>query len=376
MERRWYSFTDDTRAKVRGSSAGRQDASHEPQEELEESDPRVQEFLGPQWARAAYQEFVVDSPEEFVRIAARVNVSPRTAWRGQADASWALTTELERDRDETVIREIGLHTYESRILTEARRRAHHHYADCPQPDDLLGWLAFLRHEGAPTRLLDVTWSPSVAAFFATSVEHDARDGAVWMFSQFHLSNGLHTALMKTEKPFFGDGAFGVVLDGYQPPTPERNTPESRAVSRHDILSGDPLLLLALATRGMLAVHAVMLVEPGRWMSRRHDVQQGAFLVPLNLRSGSERNLAETIGHPMAQPSDREVGPFPRDEKHISTVVGNAAVIKLRVLAAAKSKLRSLLEKMNVRASVLFPDHHGFVMELRSLLPPKGTWPPG
>src|SRR5438128_12533744 len=52
-----------------------------------------------------------------------------------------------------------------------------------------------------------------------------------------------TALMKTEKPFFGDGAFGVVLDGYQPPTPERNTPESRAVSRHDILSGAPLLLL-------------------------------------------------------------------------------------------------------------------------------------
>src|SRR5213083_445011 len=92
MERRWYSFTDDTRAKVRGSSAGRQDASHEPQEELEESDPRVQEFLGPQWARAAYQEFVVDSPEEFVRIAARVNVSPRTAWRGQADASWAPVT--------------------------------------------------------------------------------------------------------------------------------------------------------------------------------------------------------------------------------------------------------------------------------------------
>lgn len=373
MSKRWYQFTDDTRTTIRGSSAQKQDASHEPQDELEESDPRVQNFLGPQWARAIYQEFIVESPEELVRIAMRINVTPRMAWRGQPDASWPLTTGIERDRDETILKEIGLHTYESRILTEARRRAHHHYTDYPQPDDLLGWLAFLRHEGVPTRLLDTTWSPFIASFFAASSEYDTCDGAIWGFNQFHLAKGLHTALGNCERPFFPDGG-GVLVDSYQPPTPERVTAERRVLSRHDLVLAEPLSLLELATGGMLAVHAVVLVEPSRWMSRRHDAQQGAFLVPLNLRSGFQRNLEEMIGQSTTQPADREARSFPQDNKGIGTIVENAAVIKLRLRAAAKSKLRFLLEKMNIRASVLFPDRHGFVMDLRSLLPPKGTWP--
>lgn len=378
MTKRWYHFTDETQTKIDGSYASKQDASHEPQEELEESDPRVQEFLGPQWARAAYQEFVVESAEEFFRIATRINVAPRMAWRGQPDASWPLTTDLERERDETILKEIGLHVYESRILTVARRRAHHHHADHPQPDDLLGWLAFLRHEGVPTRLLDVTWSPFIASFFAVSPELDARDGAVWAFNQSQLYNGLHNALMNCEKPFFRGG--GVVLDSYQPPTPELPAPErmvtdGRPLSQNDLVFGSPLLLLDLATRGALAVQAVLLVEPGRWMSRRHDVQQGAFIVPLNLRSGFQRNLEEMIGQPMSGLANGgDAQPFPLNDKHIETVTMNAAVIKLRIRAATKSNLRGQLHKMNIRASVLFPDRHGFALELRNLVPPKGTWP--
>src|SRR5262249_11840770 len=115
-----------------------QDPSHGPQEELEESDPSVLEFLGPTWARAKYQEFSVDDPDDFISIASRVNVIPKAGWRGQPDASWPLETDLERERDATIIKEIGLHTYESRILIEAKRRAHHHHPEYPEADDLLG----------------------------------------------------------------------------------------------------------------------------------------------------------------------------------------------------------------------------------------------
>src|SRR5262249_21356440 len=126
--------------------------------------------------------------------------------------------------------------------------------------------------------------------------------------------------------------------------------------------------------GLLAVHAVILVEPSRWMSRRHDAQQGAFLVPPNLRSGFRRNLEEMIGQRIAQATDSDIRSFPQDPKSIGTIIMNAAVIKLRLRAVIKAGLRGLLDKMNIRASVLFPDRHGFAMSLQALLPPKGTWP--
>jgi len=66
---------------------------------------------------------------------------------------------------------------ESRILRVFKRKAHQFLAQPPEPDDDFQWLALMQHHGAPTRLIDFTWSPYVAAFFA--LERTVNDGVVW-----------------------------------------------------------------------------------------------------------------------------------------------------------------------------------------------------
>ena len=56
---------------------------------------------------------------------------------------------------------------------------------CPGKDDRLEWLALMQHNGLPTRLLDWSESPLVAAFFA--VERKGNDSAVWMLNPESLN---------------------------------------------------------------------------------------------------------------------------------------------------------------------------------------------
>ena len=60
---------------------------------------------------------------------------------------------------------------------EFQRRAHHYLNDVPPLGECIEWLALIQHYSGPTRLLDFTHSPYVAAFFAMEkAEHDA---VVW-----------------------------------------------------------------------------------------------------------------------------------------------------------------------------------------------------
>ena len=68
-----------------------------------------------------------------------------------------------------------------------KRKAHQFLAQPPDPDDDFQWLALMQHHGAPTRLLDFTWSPYVAAFFA--LERATSDAAVWALNPANISAG-------------------------------------------------------------------------------------------------------------------------------------------------------------------------------------------
>jgi FRG domain-containing protein len=131
-------------------------------------------------ASPAYDLVEINAWADFQALLAGPNYR-NWAFRGQADASWPLFSSLSR-----YVQQFGIHPdawpeQEERSLRIFRRKAHLFLHSAPPPDDdAFQWLALMQHFGAPTRLLDFTWSPFVAGFFA--LERATRDAAVWGLS--------------------------------------------------------------------------------------------------------------------------------------------------------------------------------------------------
>ena len=126
----------------------------------------------------------LDSWEEFLEL---ITDSPYSNWafRGQSDARWGLSSTLSR-----TFCNIGVHPrawgeQEERIVRIFKRKAHHFLGQAPDAADEFQWLALMQHHGAPTRLLDFTWSPYVAAFFA--LENATGEAAVWALNPVPIS---------------------------------------------------------------------------------------------------------------------------------------------------------------------------------------------
>ncbi len=88
------------------------------------------------------------------------------AFRGQIDAGWPLLSSLSRRLRASGAEAGTWREREERAIRIFRRKAHIYLPDRSVLQDALRCLAMMQHHGAPTRLLDFTKSPFVAAFFA------------------------------------------------------------------------------------------------------------------------------------------------------------------------------------------------------------------
>jgi len=139
----------------------------------------------------------VDSWEEYLAL---ISDSPFQNWafRGQRDASLPLYSALSRYLLTYRIAPRAWPDQEERILRIFKRKAVHFLDHVPARDDDLQWLALMQDHGAPTRLLDFTWSPYVAAFFAL---HNATEEAViWACNPFEISRMKDAREMDPEQP--------------------------------------------------------------------------------------------------------------------------------------------------------------------------------
>ena len=120
-----------------------------------------------------YSSTLVKSWADF--IGALRDQDGRWIYRGQ-QKDWQLCTSLERALLNWNIDLTNAPAIERQMIRDFRRQYRgEHYARVN--NDTLDCLALMQHHGAPTRLLDWTYSPFVAAKFA--INGGSRDGVIW-----------------------------------------------------------------------------------------------------------------------------------------------------------------------------------------------------
>src|SRR5689334_19006286 len=135
--------------------------------------------------------------EDFERVISELTAKGRWIFRGVLK-SWEPLTSLERAGRSWNLSPAELRKMERRLTRDFRRHPEGANALGDRAKDTLYVWALMQHYGAPTRLMDWTYSPYIAAFFAFEellkkrgvVEKCTEQAAVWAINTDWLNNAL------------------------------------------------------------------------------------------------------------------------------------------------------------------------------------------
>jgi hypothetical protein len=262
-----------------------------------------------------------------------LSVGPDCYWIFRGDTAGAsLETKLERAFADYGVPPDKKRQYESEMIREFQRKAGLYLEREPDKDDVLEWLALMRHYGAPTRLTDWTYSFYVAVHFALAND---LEGAVWSFNAARVNRSDRV------KQAITDAGGGARLQELQ----------QRLAGMDNILTvrrqWDKLGDLAIVSYLLLAqepLPLVYVVNPFR-LHRRLIIQQALFLISGDICRPFIDNLRHSYGH---------------DEAALRTDLHQ---IVLQPSKKERNRILRELRAMNVSTEVLFPDLSGFAGSL-------------
>jgi hypothetical protein len=111
-------------------------------------------------------------------------------FRGHSDIDWKLESSLFRLFNDTQAilpksRRFAKDRHEEELIRVFKSHAHLFITNLPDKNNKLEWLALMQHYGTPTRLLDMTFSPYIAAFFA--LENGQEDCCIYSIKHTHFT---------------------------------------------------------------------------------------------------------------------------------------------------------------------------------------------
>jgi len=232
--------------------------------------------------------------------------SENWAFRGQSDARWILNNSIERSEFINHHKDI-----ESEFLAEFQRGARNYLSKDEIPEHLIEWLALMQHHGAPTRLLDLTKSPFIAAYFA--------------YELCEAKKGLFVAVWGINVQYLKERSIEILSQDFE-----------EALQQNQNLINEKLFEKIFYENNRSLVFPV---EPFR-MNRRYSLQQSIFV-----STGTSKE------------------PFMQQLQFLGDVLPKA-VVKIQLPAVYKKEALRDLQKMNLHRASLFPDLDGYALSMK------------
>lgn len=242
---------------------------------------------------------------------------PGDKWifRGE-DTKNVLKTKLEQSFEQFELEDNeDKHEAEIDVIREFQRKLHLYMDNLPTRADISQWLAIMQHHGAPTRLLDWTYSFWVAVHFATARRKPSESARVWAVNTREILAKQIKLEEKIEKEW-----------------EDMPRKEDLPYGDRDAVRDNGLLHYLL--KGMVAKPGVY-AATGFRLNQRITIQQGTFLIPADITKSFHENLLNTVTEDDIKKLD------------------------FKVTRSFKLEITKNLRQMNISNAVLFPGLEGF-----------------
>lgn len=118
---------------------------------------------------------VINSIGDLISVIKLINPDQNSIlwFRGHSDKDWHLIPSVQRE---------NYQKSEQSLMNDFYMRATVSLKEKPSYDNYSGWISIMQHFGLPTRLLDWSQSPLIAAFFATNeyLKYPQKDACIWV----------------------------------------------------------------------------------------------------------------------------------------------------------------------------------------------------
>lgn len=241
-------------------------------------------------------------------------------FRGESDESRTMSPSLERLYKDSLG---SMSNAEKLSLSYFKRR----YKGEFKPNNSLEWLSLLQHYGAPTRLVDFTYSWYIALFFAIE-SLSSSNSSLWCINLQELKNGIKIYGINPT------ASHPIIFDAYEKEVCELIDNHSKG--KEIIIPVEPQLL-----------------------NERIHIQQGLFLINGSFLSKFDDILFQTLSVDKTQKVNKKV----LDVK--TTEIEEVTIFKIVINASIKKDLIKELYKMNISRETIYPGIEGFSQSIKT-----------
>lgn len=266
----------------------------------------------------------------------------RFVYRGQADSTWGLSSSLERLVKLYHPYTRGFHIivgdYANRILEDFKwKYPIYCKGQVPNDEDTLEWYSILQHYGAPTQMVDFTYSPYIALYMAIE-KSTAQYCSIWC-----LNKNVYTFPITEELSRKTGQCF--------------TTPFALEKYMHDQVN--------LRLRGCIIKNA----QPGVFLMRPKQVnerilrQHGLFAIPRDMSISFEENVFSRIANKEAERIEfKEVIEY-SNSPNGTNKQKDIALIKINVPTKLRLDIVKYLNEININAETMYPGLEGLARSM-------------